>query len=393
MDPPVNDLESDVTHLLKQQCPAETLLSPVRRGRKTRVVSSSSRRIMLSTPLNLSKKSPVRICLQASPGSGARRLHESDSQPASQLLSTFQSSIAQGSASQVNGWSLRRQKGVARKGTVNSQLKRTAHLPAPAEHPSHEGGSQLAVSANEGSSDNDDVLPVAAPKPGRIPPPSIRHMRRWKSVAAAADSAPIRHCLDNSKLPVLEVAADGAGAPRPYVLRSLFRDSGGYSAGQPATGVKSSTDFLKIIGAVSDQTEVLLEGTILTSTFESESEEDWISEEDDHSVQAAANDPEGESDWEDYKAEILEEDLPRLGLMKTDEDFHSDPLEWQLADENWPSASTAYSHNSAFEGGEEEPIPSWFYDKDASKLLTLQPMDIFNPFEPDPFVIRTKLLR
>ncbi|KAL3677451.1 hypothetical protein R1sor_027399 [Riccia sorocarpa] len=357
MDPPVNDLESNVTHLLKQQCLAETLLSPLRRGRKTRVVSSSSRRIMLSTPLNLSKKSPVRICLQASPGSGARRLHESDSQPASQLLSTFQSSIAQGSASQVNGWSLRRQKGVARKGTVNSQLKRTAHLPAPAEHPAHEGGSQLAVSADEGSSDDDDVLPVAAPKPGRIPPPSIRHMRQpatgvksstdflkiigvEKDVFTDSDLAGKIDC-DSEFLCVHllnEYVDDISGLSRVSVrlphngkVYDTFSRCCDFSLKFSMCPNHSGRETVLAnvnSQAVSDQTEVLLEGTILTSTCESESEEDWISEEDDHSVQAAANDSEGESDWEDYKAEILEEDLPRLGLMKTDEHFHSDPLEW-----------------------------------------------------------------
>ncbi|KAL3692441.1 hypothetical protein R1sor_006092 [Riccia sorocarpa] len=406
-------------------------------------INSSARRIMLSTPL----KSPVRIRLRSSPGCVVTSVQAIDSQPASQVLANFRNSTGLDCVSQGTGWSLRREKGNARK--KNPQFKRPGPVLTPAPQ-----ATDLDHSGEEGSGSEDDALPAAVAKPGRIPPPSIRVQRRWKSGVSAGCSASRRLSLDQSKLPVLEHPVGGGSAARPYVLRSLFRESGCLSAGQPANGVKTSLSYLKIVGlekdvltdddllgridcdeeflcvlllreyvddvsglarvsvrlphngkvidtfsrccefsakfsgcpnhsglepdfasvseqVVSTKADVLLQGTILSTTFESGSESDWVSEQSDSQVPSApANDSEEDSDWEDFKDEILEEDLPRLGLMKTDPDFFADPLEWQLADENWPSASTQFSHNTAFEGVDEEPVPSWFYStSDPSKLL------------------------
>ncbi|KAL3683704.1 hypothetical protein R1sor_001726 [Riccia sorocarpa] len=430
MDFQPTDFESEVADLLQQNCPVA--FSPVMPKRKTRVVSlSSARRIMLGTPL----KSPVRIRLQSSPGGAVNTSDAIDSQPFSQVLSSFTCGPGPESVSQGAGWSLRREKGNARKGMT--QFKRPGRIPAPIPE-----ATEVAAVGDEGSADDDEALPVAAPKPGRFPPPSIHEQRLWKSVAFGAGSASSRISLDLSKLPVVDIPSVGGSAGRPYVLRSLFRDSGCQTAGKPASGVKSSSSFVKIIGVetdvlsptdavgartcdedflcvfllkeyvddvpgldrvsirlphngkivdtfssccdysakfsecpnhsgqeplvanvkeqvVSAEAEVLHEGTILNTTFQSESETDWFSEEDGTQLPlTAGNDSEEESDWEDYQDEILEEDLPRLGLTKVDSEFLSDPWEWQLADENWPSSNTSFSHNCAFEGEAEEPLPN-----------------------------------
>ncbi|KAL3697631.1 hypothetical protein R1sor_011707 [Riccia sorocarpa] len=49
-------------------------------------------------------------------------------------------------------------------------------------------------------------------------------------------------------------------------------------------------------------------------------------------------------------AEIVEEDLPRLGILKLGPEFSAEPFEWQMADENWPSASTSFSHSTELWG-------------------------------------------
>ncbi|KAL3676382.1 hypothetical protein R1sor_026330 [Riccia sorocarpa] len=100
-----------------------------------------------------------------------------------------------------------------------------------------------------------------------------------------------------------------------------------------------------------------VEGSILAGGFSSNEDSDW-------SEEPTSNDPvldsESDSDWETYCEEILEEDLPRLGLPKLPATFYEDPLEWQFADEHWPSNKTRYSHETCFLGSDPEPIPSWF---------------------------------
>ncbi|KAL3681753.1 hypothetical protein R1sor_024709 [Riccia sorocarpa] len=366
MAPQKNDLEREVANLLQLPCPAEVVLSAVMPRRKTRVVSTSSaRRIILNTPL----KSPIRICMRSSPGCIPPKFQDS-ARPASQLLSIFQDSVEPESATQDGGWSLRRQKGLARKGI--QQFKRPGRIPAPL--PNVNEGETFN---DGGSSDDQEALPQAAPKPGRFPPPSIRQSRQTapgvnasstlskiigveKDVFTDVDLLGSIDCDEQYLCVYLlhEHVDEFSGLSRVSVrlphsgkivdtfhsccnFDSKFIMCTNHSGQEPPANVNEHV--------ISAEAKELLAGTILSAAFESGSESEWYSEADEESgpipADTGANDSEAESYWEDYQDEILEEDLPRLGVTKTDDDFLSDPLEWQLADENWPSANTSFSHN------------------------------------------------
>ncbi|KAL3688118.1 hypothetical protein R1sor_014427 [Riccia sorocarpa] len=131
-----------------------------------------------------------------------------------------------------------------------------------------------------------------------------------------------------------------------------------------------SSDSSVVAGVLITQDEDPLpspvQGTILSGSFDSDEESEWSGES--HIEEAE----ESESDWESYYDEIVEEDLPRLGLLEIPDSFADDPIEWQYADENWPSNRTRYSHETKFLGPDPEPVPDWFQkpgDKDPVEVL------------------------
>ncbi|KAL2602943.1 hypothetical protein R1flu_008799, partial [Riccia fluitans] len=75
---------------------------------------------------------------------------------------------------------------------------------------------------------------------------------------------------------------------------------------------------------------------------------------------ASDGDSDSESDYEQYVDEICREDVPRLGLVKLPTSFATEKLEWQFADEFWPSHHTEFSHETEFKGEDPEPLPVWF---------------------------------
>ncbi|KAL3695941.1 hypothetical protein R1sor_010017 [Riccia sorocarpa] len=122
----------------------------------------------------------------------------------------------------------------------------------------------------------------------------------------------------------------------------------------------------------------LLHPTVLSQPFSSESEDDWVEASDD-----SFSGSDSTSDWEEYAAEICEEDLPRLGIVKLDVDFEADPFEWRMADEFWRSHRVDYSHDTKFKGPHPEPVPEWFGEYiHCGEGARLQPIQIFNRVFP-----------
>ncbi|KAL2631632.1 hypothetical protein R1flu_016318 [Riccia fluitans] len=75
-----------------------------------------------------------------------------------------------------------------------------------------------------------------------------------------------------------------------------------------------------------------LTGTILIQAFESEAESEWSEIYFRPNITQEGTNSEADSDWEDTAREIVLEDLPRLGLLKVDNNFKNDPFDWQMAD-------------------------------------------------------------
>ncbi|KAL3695208.1 hypothetical protein R1sor_009284 [Riccia sorocarpa] len=99
------------------------------------------------------------------------------------------------------------------------------------------------------------------------------------------------------------------------------------------------------------------EETIRTMVFSEDDDSEWG----DESMGKDKNSgSELSSDCEDYVDDILREDLPRLGLMnmKWDHKDEAEPFKRQFSDENWPSHAIWFSHDTAFKGHDQEPVPS-----------------------------------
>ncbi|KAL3701271.1 hypothetical protein R1sor_019293 [Riccia sorocarpa] len=280
------------------------IASPSIPFRKTRIVSNSK---PLSPVSALPMRSPVRIRSQKSPGSS--------------ILWTQNSSVL---------LSLRSIKVQVRRGgglTSNTQYVFTQ--PAACE-------SFGFTECGSADVDDEDIQPLHPLKEGRLPPPSLREKSRWKvSTDLLNSSRERRYALHPEQLPVVSLPSV-MGATE--FTREVFPDSA------------SGGDSVLIS---SPSTVALPPDTLLGGVFGSESESDWV----DSDVS------ENGSDWLDYADEICVEDLPRLGVVQVDKEFSSDPLEWQLADEFWPSHSTIYSHSTDFKGSKSIPIPEWFSDR------------------------------
>ncbi|KAL3686142.1 hypothetical protein R1sor_004164 [Riccia sorocarpa] len=124
----------------------------------------------------------------------------------------------------------------------------------------------------------------------------------------------------------------------------------------------------------------LLEPMILSHSFSSASEDEWTEASDRDKRESSGQ---SGSDWEYYAVGIFEEDLPRLGVVKLDEQFHVDLFEWRMADEFWGSHRVDYSHSTKFKGVHDVPIPSWFAEfLQPGRDADLQPIDIFNKMFP-----------
>ncbi|KAL3700920.1 hypothetical protein R1sor_018942 [Riccia sorocarpa] len=91
------------------------------------------------------------------------------------------------------------------------------------------------------------------------------------------------------------------------------------------------SDFMCLCGIQMDgiinEVAELLEGTVLSHDFSSGSEDDWFEDEVGDTVNTL--DSGSDSDWELYAPEICQEDLPRLGLVDLDQEFHDSPFEWR----------------------------------------------------------------
>ncbi|KAL3677402.1 hypothetical protein R1sor_027350 [Riccia sorocarpa] len=140
-------------------------------------------------------------------------------------------------------------------------------------------------------------------------------------------------------------------------------------------GNTSTVSGVQTAGITSVAAE-LLEPNILSQPFSSDSEDEWCDVEVPEDSVAGSD---CTSDWEAYAAEICEEDLPRLGVVKLDAEFHADPFEWRMADEYWGSHRVQYSHDTQFKGGHAEGKPQWFGEYlDPATSANLRPVDIFN---------------
>ncbi|KAL3678149.1 hypothetical protein R1sor_021105 [Riccia sorocarpa] len=114
---------------------------------------------------------------------------------------------------------------------------------------------------------------------------------------------------------------------------------------------------------------------INTAVFSYGSDSDW---EDDCPVQEVSSGSES-SDCETFVEQCIQEDLPRLGLLKWDELNKSESFERQFSDENWPSHTTKFSHDTSFKGPDPEPVPSWFFDETGllAHSSNMRPIDVF----------------
>ncbi|KAL3675523.1 hypothetical protein R1sor_025471 [Riccia sorocarpa] len=106
-------------------------------------------------------------------------------------------------------------------------------------------------------------------------------------------------------------------------------------------GVQSSS--------ASSESVPLLEDTILTSTFISDSESEW--DECATELGDVPDQSDSGSDWEQYEAEICHEDLPRLGLLKLDEAYATSSFEYRMSDEFWAS------NQAVQDDSDDIPIP------------------------------------
>ncbi|KAL3684392.1 hypothetical protein R1sor_002414 [Riccia sorocarpa] len=328
-----------------------------RMPRKTRLVSASSaQQPVVVSPL----RSPMRVRMQETPifmFDTNSSFCETELQSHSQFQHTSQAPNAH------SRWSLRHAKGLAR------QNVRVSFETACADpHGVDRTGDNLTGDNDSGDSGNDSPIERTAP-PGRLPPRSIRHLSKWRAYSKAKEATAVPE-LDKGKLPILEIPTTGLESSQPYVTRQLFRELNerGSSAGDVSHGVDTATESIKTsvlryvgveFDVFTDGAEELISGTILSATFQSESESEWT--DDESTSQDNSSDSDEDPDLDAAVAEIIEEDLPRLGVLKLDPTFNQDPFEWQMADENWPSAQTTFSHSTDFLGTDEEPTPAWFY--------------------------------
>ncbi|KAL3696250.1 hypothetical protein R1sor_010326 [Riccia sorocarpa] len=243
-----------------------------------------------------------------------------------------------------------------------------------------------------------DSVPIEVLLPTQEVPPSVRHRQRCKvgAISQLSTFSTQPSCvLDERALPVLIPSSRAARVPHSYVTQSLFHEkssltTSNLSACPSAVGndaICGVAGRMQVIGVEKDVfTDMELLGSdschsdyICCQLVEELSVDAYnISKIRKQTgllltIMMQVHDTFGSdsgSDWEEYATEICQEDLPRLGVVMLEQDFHSRPFEWQMADEFWASHRTEYSHDTTFQGAHPEPLPEWLKESLASVPVT-----------------------